>query len=98
MAGKDKSAKEAENFKQGDGFVDVTLSKPMKVDGTDRSVIRMREPTVADMEASGNASGNEVAKEITLISNLCEITPKDIRALPFRDWLRLQAALQLITD
>jgi hypothetical protein len=96
---KDKSAKEtAEHFKQGEGFVDVTMSRPIKVDGAETSVVRMREPTVADMEASGNATGNDVAKEITLISNLCEIAPKDIRALPFRDWLRLQAALALFTD
>ena len=72
---------------------DITLSRPLEIAGAKVSVIRMREPTVGDQRASDAAKGDEGAREISLMANLCELAPDDLHRLPLRDYKRLQAAL-----
>lgn len=74
------------------GFVDVELSKPMDIDGAQVKKLRMREPTVADQLASDEMSGSEAVKEITMLANLCEVAPDDIKRLTMKDYRKLQAA------
>ena len=75
-----------------DGSVTVTLSRPLEVNGAKLAELTMREPTVDDQVVSNETRGSEVVKEITLFANLCTIAPTDVRKLPVRDYMRLQAA------
>lgn len=94
-----KTAKNPSDFvKEGPGYSDITLSRPAKINGAEQSVIRMREPTVADQEAFQDSKESEATREITAFANLCEVAPNDIRALPLRDYHRLQAAYTLFTS
>lgn len=85
-------AKENSYLKEGEGFIEVTLSRPAKVHGADVGVLRMREPTVGDQLAADEVKGSDAAKEIAMMANLCEVSPEEIKALPLRDYKRLQAA------
>ena len=51
---------------EGDGFADITLTRSLKIDGTDVSVIRMREPTVGDQRASDKMKGTDADKEVSM--------------------------------
>lgn len=74
------------------GFVDVELSRPLEIDGAQVKKLRLREPTVADQLASEELKGSDSAKEIAMLSNLCEIAPDDIKRLTLKDYKKLQAA------
>lgn len=74
------------------GFVDVTLSRPLEIDGTEVKALRMREPTVADQLAADEYKGGNAAKEIYTLANLCEVSPDDIKKLSLKDYKRLQEA------
>lgn len=75
-----------------EGFVDIELSRPLSVDGTEVKKLRMREPTVADQLVSEEMKGTDSAKEIAMLSNLCEVTPDDIKRLTLKDYKKVQAA------
>lgn len=79
-------------FNNKTGHCDITLSRPLKIAGVDVSVLRMREPTVADQEIASDMGGSDAAREIQTFANLCEQAPNDIRRLPLKDYKRLQAA------
>lgn len=72
--------------------VDIKLTSPLAIAGADVKALRMREPTVADQLASEEAKGSDSAKEIAMLSNLCEISPDDIKRLTLRDYKKVQAA------
>lgn len=74
------------------GYVDVQLARPLVIDGAQVKALRMREPTVADQLASDEMKGGEAAKEITMLANLCEVSPDDIKRLTLRDYKKLQGA------
>lgn len=92
------SNKAPDFLKEGDGFVDVTLARPAKFNGIEMGVVRMREPTVADQEATQDSKESDAAREITAFANLCEASPADIRALSLRNYHRLQVAFALFTS
>lgn len=88
-----------QDFVKVDGtHATVTLSRPANVDGADVAVLRMREPTARDMEDFGTTTGSDATREIATFANLCEVSPDTIRALPLRDYARLQVAFGLFTD
>lgn len=95
---KSTKGKPSDYVTEGVGYADVELSRPLKVNGVDVSTLRMREPTVGDIEAHQDAKGSESTREIVTFAHLCEITPDEIRALPLRDYARLQAAFSRFTD
>lgn len=72
------------------GSVEITLSKPLDIDGAKVSVLTMREPTVGDQLASEAASPNQGVQEITLFANLCMVTPDQIKSLTLRDYKKMQ--------
>jgi Phage tail assembly chaperone proteins, E, or 41 or 14 len=74
------------------GFVDVALSRPLSVSGAEVKALRMREPTVADQLVSEEMKGTDSAKEIAMLSNLCDVTPDEIKSLTLRDYKKVQAA------
>ena len=84
--------KTPEWLEYSEGHVDITLSRPLEIDGAKVPVLRMREPTVADQRASAKVKGGDDAQEIAQLANLCEVTPADIDRLPLRDYKRLTTA------
>lgn len=91
--------KQNEWLKQNDdGSVDVTLSRPADIAGTQTSAVRMREPTVGDQEVASGMTGTDAAREIAIFANLCQLAPDDIRKLPLRDYKRLQTAYLAFID
>jgi len=77
---------------EGDGHIDITLSKPATFDGADLKVVRMREPTAGDLEAFHGMKGTEATREIQTFANLCELSPEGIRKMRAKDYKRMQEA------
>ena len=75
------------------GYVDIELSRPIEIDGAQVSVLRMREPTVADQLTAEGMSGTEGQKEVALVANLCQVAPEDIKRLTVRDYRAVQRAV-----
>ena len=80
-----------------DGFAEITLTRPRQVNGMETAVLRMREPTVEDMERYQDDKGSDAQREVRMIANLCEISPDDVRKMLLRDYARLQAGVALFT-
>lgn len=83
---------------EGDGFVDITLARPAKFDGVERTSLRMREPTVQDQLVSNSSKGDEGQREIAMLANLCEVSPEGVKALTLRNYKRLQRGLVSFID
>lgn len=81
-----------------DGLIDITLKRPIEIDGVKVSALRMREPLVADQLASSAAKGGSEEKEIALFANLCEISPDDLQRMTMRDYKQLQQAYMDFTS
>lgn len=73
-------------------YTDIKLNKPISIDGATVAALRMREPTVADQLASNAMKGDDATKEITLIANLCDVSPEDIKKLTLKDYRAVQSA------
>jgi len=80
------------------GFADITLSRPIEINGAKVSALRMREPTVADQMAADAYGGSDAQKELAAFANLCEVSPDDLKKLPMRDYKRLQKAFVSFLD
>lgn len=72
--------------------VEITLNKPLDIDGAKVAVLSMREPTVNDQLVAEKIKGSDAEKEIAILSNLLTITPDDVRRLTLRDYKRVQEA------
>lgn len=84
---------------EGDGYVDVTLTREREFSsGLKSKVVRMRETTAGDMEAFHNSKGSEATREVQTFANLCDLAPEDVRKLPLRDYKRLQEAFAVFTN
>lgn len=92
------ATKTPDYIKQGEGFTDITLSRAATLNGTKTTVLRMREPTVGDSEAASEMTGSDATREIFAFANLCGVTPNDLRALPLKDFRRIQTAYLGFTD
>jgi enoyl-CoA hydratase/carnithine racemase len=53
-----------------DGFAEITLTRPRQVNGMETAVLRMREPTVEDMERYQDDKGSDAQREVRMIANL----------------------------
>lgn len=85
-------------LREGEGHADIDLTRPLEIEGAPVSTMRMREPTVNDQVIASESKGSEAAREIAMFSNLCEVSPDDVRRLPLRDYKRLQRAFMGFTD
>lgn len=92
------STKKPEWLADGNGFTDITLSKPASFNGVQTASVRMREPTVGDQEVASEMSGSDASREIAVFANLCSLAPEDIRKLPLREYKRLQTAYLAFID
>ena len=79
------------------GHVDIDLSRPIEIDGVQVTTLRMREPTVADQLLLDEMKGSDATKEVTLVANLCEVTPDDVKRLTLRDYRKVQKAFSGFT-
>lgn len=79
-------------FNNETGHCDITLSRAIQIAGANVTVLRMREPTVADQEVASEMNASDAGREIQTFASLCEQSPDDIRRLPLKDYKRLQAA------
>ncbi len=70
----------------------VTLKYPVTVDGQEYTSLTMRRPKVKDRRVAAKQKTDE-DKEITLISNLCDVPPSVIDELDSADYNHLQKAL-----
>lgn len=85
-------------IKVGEGFADITLSRPASFAGAKLAVVRMREPLVRDQKAVMKSAGDESDKETLLFANLIDQAPSDIDEMPLKDYLRLQAGYNTFTS
>lgn len=81
-----------------EGYIDVTLARAIDIDGAKVKVIRLREPTVGDIEASSLAKGTDSQKEIQTFASLCTISPDQIRSMSIKNFTRLQEAFVNFTE
>ncbi len=63
----------------------IELTYPLKIAGAEVSVLNLRRPKVRDLEQMDKQSG-DIAKTVTLIANLAEITPEQVRELDAEDF------------
>ncbi len=78
-----------------DGTATIALTRPHQLGGATTDKVTMREPTVGDQLAA--SKGTPAQNEVALFANLCEVAPDEIKALPLRDYRRLQDAYMLFT-
>ncbi len=77
----------------------IKLTYPIKIDGTETHELSMRVPLLNDLLAvKKNDNKSELEIEMLLISNLCKVAPDSIRAMPFRDYRKLEKALAKLMD
>lgn len=75
----------------------ITLSKPVTINGTSVTELRMREPKVKDMRIARKGTPDDADQEIALFANLCEVRPADIDELSLVDYKKIQEAFQDFT-
>lgn len=71
----------------------ITLQYPVTVDGHEYTVLNMRRCKVKDRRLASQKKTDE-EREITLISNLCEVPPVVIDELDSVDYEQLQGVLR----
>lgn len=76
----------------------ITLSNAINVSGVETRVLSMREPSVEDMLTIKKLAKVPEEQELSLFSNLCEVSPESIRALKWRDYRKLQKAFSKLVD
>jgi hypothetical protein len=78
--------------------VDIELSTPIKIDGADVTALRMREPTVNDQLVMDAKGGTDAQRELSLMANLCQVKPEDLKKLTLRDYKKVQKAFSGFLD
>lgn len=81
-----------------DGSVDITLKRPIDIDGASVMVLRMREPLVDDQLIMEATKGSDAIKEMNFVANLCGVTLADVKKLTTRDYGRVQKAFGFFKD
>ncbi len=76
----------------------IELAKAVELDGAETKTVTMREPTVQDQLDVQATKGSEAHREVTLMANLCSLTPDQVKAMTMRNYRRLQAALEVFTE
>lgn len=87
-----------EYLAETDDGLKIELSKAVEIDGAQIKTVTMREPTVQDQLDVQAIKGSEAHREVTLMANLCDLTPDQVKAMTMRNYRRLQAALEVFTE
>lgn len=73
-------------------MAEIKLTKPIKINGVEAKSLTMREPTVQDQLDVAALKDDPIAQELTIIANLCDVAPDDLKALTLKDYKGLQEA------
>ena len=78
----------------------ITLRKPTLINQIEVNQIRMRAPTVKDVQqATQQSGGDDEKRELILFASLIEAGDKDISAMTIVDYNRIQASyFRLVED
>ena len=63
----------------------ITLKHPITADGREVAELTLRRPKVRDLERMDKVAG-EMAKAVTLVADLAEISPDQVRELDAEDF------------
>lgn len=74
----------------------IELEFPIKISGASVAVLSMRRSTVGDVLVA-NRVKDDIEREIILFSNLCSVSPEDIRNLDLKDYSKLQEVFRSFT-
>lgn len=75
-----------------DEYIDIELSRPIKIDGVEVKALRMRDIKVKDQIVVSKMKGTDAENEVALMANLCSVTPEEIQQMSMRDYTKLQKA------
>lgn len=81
-----------------DAGMEVNLATTIDVDGAPTKTLTMREPTVQDQLDVDAMKGTPAVREVTLMANLCQVTPDQLKSMPMRNYKRLQVALEFFME
>ena len=73
---------------------DIQLSTPIRINGAEVGVMRLRRPKVRDLERMDHAQGGDMEKSILLLASLAEWTPDQIRDLDAADFMAASQAVE----
>ena len=78
----------------------ITLRKPTLINQIEVNQVRMRAPTVRDVQlATQQSGGDDEKREVILFASLIEAGDKDISAMTIVDYNRIQASyFRLVED
>ena len=77
-----------------DDHKSITIEYPVTASGVQISTLSMRRPKVRDLLLARKGTPDEVAQEIRLFANLCDVEPDAIEALDLYDYGQLQGAYE----
>jgi hypothetical protein len=80
------------------GKVEIVLNTPLVIDGAKVPKLTMREPTVKDQLLMDEVTGGAATKELSMMANLCMVTPDDLVGMSLRDYKKVQAAFLGFTN
>ena len=72
--------------------ISYQLLTPIDKGGAKCNDLKMREPTVLDVEISNNEEAG-LGRTVTLLSRLLELTPDEVRGMGTRDFARLDTTV-----
>lgn len=70
----------------------IKLKHPITADGVELKEITLRRPKVRDLERMDKVSG-EIAKAVTLVADLAELSPDQVRELDAEDFTAVAEVL-----
>ena len=70
----------------------ITLKHPITVDGREVAELTLRRPKVRDLERMDKVSG-EMAKAVTMVADLAEISPDQVREIDGEDFIAVSEVL-----
>lgn len=76
----------------------ITFAKAVTINGEEVAHIEMREPTVRDQLVASKMKGSDAEKEITMIANLCDLSPDQLHSLPLREYRKVQQTFMDFLD
>jgi hypothetical protein len=75
----------------------IDLEFPITIAGAKVAVLSMRRASVGDVLVA-NRVKDDIEREIILFSNLCQVSPDDIRNLDLKDYTKLQEVFRGFTS
>lgn len=72
----------------------IELEFPITISGVEVKHLVMRRPKVRDEVAYTKKKGDEADKTLSLMANLCEVTPDDLLELDASDFKKLEEQFQ----